>query len=58
MGLHSEEDLTFTFPTTRRPRAILTATLAILTAHREDTATAARSPEHSWQDHATSHQTK
>ena len=50
--------MTFTFPTTRHLIAILTATLALLTAHRADTATAAPSPEHSWQDHATSHQTK
>ena len=50
--------MTFTFPTSRRPIAILTATLAILTAHQADTATAAPSPEHSWQDHTTSHQTK
>ena len=58
MGLYSEEDLTFTFTTTRHPIAILTATLATLTAHQADTATAAPSPKHSWQDHATSHQTK
>ena len=58
MGLHSEEDMTFTFPTTRRPIAILPATLATLTAHRADTATAAPSPEHSWQELTDSHQTK
>ena len=57
MGLHSEEDLTFTFPTTRRPIAILTATLAILTAHREGTAPAP-SPKHSWQELTSLHQTK
>ena len=33
MGLHSEGEVTFTFPATRRPIAILTATLAILTAY-------------------------
>ena len=58
LGLHSEVDMTFTFPATRRPIAILTATLAILTAHRAGTATAAPSPEHSWQELTTSHQTK
>ena len=58
MDLHLEMDLTFTFPATRQPIAILTATLAILTAHRVGTATAAPSPEHSWQDRTTSHQTK
>ena len=50
--------MTFTFPTTRHLIAILTATLAILTAHRADTATAAPSHEHSWQEHPASHQTK
>ena len=58
MGLHSEVDSTFTFPTTRRPIAILTASLAILTAHLAGTATAAPSPEHSWQELTGSHQTK
>ena len=58
MGLYSEEDLTFTFTTTRHPIAILTATLATLTAHQADTATAAPSPNHSWQDHPPSEQTK
>ena len=58
MGQHSEEDMTFTFTTTRRPIEILTATLATLTAHQADTATAAPSPEHSWQDRTTSLQTK
>ena len=58
MGLYSEEDMTFTFTTTRHPIAILTATLATLTAHQADTATTAPSTKHSWQDHATSHQTK
>ena len=50
--------MTFTFPTTRHPIAILTATLAILTAHRAGTATAAPSPEHFWQELTSSHQTK
>ena len=50
--------MTFTFPTTRHLIAILTATLAILTAHRVDTATQAPSPKHSWQEHTSSHQTK
>ena len=59
MDLHLEMDLTFTFPTTRHPIAILTATLAGLTAHRAGTATKAHSPEHSWQEQTTtSHQTK
>ena len=58
MGLHSEEDMTFTFPATPQPEPVLTATLAIPTAHREDTARAAPSPEHSWQDHTSSDQTK
>ena len=58
MGLHSEVDMTFTFPTTRRPIGILLATLAILTAHRAGTATTAPSPKHSWQELTTSHQTK
>ena len=58
MDLHSEEEMTFTFPTTRHLIAILTATLAILTAHRAGTATAAPSPKHSWQDRTSSHQTK
>ena len=51
--------MTFTFPTMRHPIASLTATLAILTAHRAGIAGAAPSPEHSWQEHTiTSHQTK
>ena len=51
--------MTFTFTTTRHPIAILTATPAIRTAHRAGTATAAPSPEHSWQEQTiTSHQTK
>ena len=49
--------MTFAFPTKRGPIVILTATLAILTAHRAGTATAAPSPKHSWQEHAISHQT-
>ena len=58
MGLHSEVEVTFTFPTTRLSIAILAATLAVLTAHRADTAMAAPSPEHSWQELTGSHQTK
>ena len=54
MGLHSE-DMTFTYQTTHHPIGILTAALAILTACRADTATAAA---HSWQEHTASHQTK
>ena len=50
--------MTFPFTTTHHPITILTATLATLTAHQADTATAAPSTKHSWQDHATSHQTK
>ena len=49
--------MTFTFPATPHP-PVRTATLAILTAHREDTATAAPPPKHSWQDHLPSNQTK
>ena len=50
MGLHLEdyEDfVTCTFPAMRGLIASLTATLAILTAHRSGTAKAAPSPEHS-----------
>ena len=54
MGLHSEGGMTFTFPTTRHLIAILTATLAGLTAHRADTASPAFSHEHSWQEHTDS----
>ena len=50
--------MTLPSKTTRHPIAILTAALAILTAHRADTATAAPSPTHSWQEHTASHQTK
>ena len=50
--------MTFTYQTTHHPIEILTADLAILTARRADTAIAAASPEHSWQEHAASHQTK
>ena len=50
--------MTFACLTIPHPITILTATLAILTAPREYTATAAPSPEHSWQDHTTSNQTK
>ena len=58
MGLHSEEGMTFTSKATRHLIAILTTTLAILTAHRADTATQAPSHEHSWQEDTDSHQTK
>ena len=58
MGLHSEEDMTLTSTTTRHLIAILSATLAGLTAHRADTATPAPSPKHSWQELTSSHQTK
>ena len=50
--------MTLTSNTTRHLIAILTATLAMITAHRADTATAAPSPEHSWQELTSSHQTK
>ena len=50
--------MTFTSKTTRHLIAILTATLAILTAHRADTAAAAPLHEHSWQELTSSHQTK
>ena len=39
MGLYLGEEMTFAFPTTRHPTEILTATLAIPTAHRAGTAT-------------------
>ena len=58
MGPPSEEDMTFTFPTPRHPIAIHIASLAILTVHRAGTATAAPSPEHSWQELTRSLQTK
>ena len=58
MGLHSGEDMTLPSETTRHLIAILTATLAGLTAHQADTATAAPSPKHSWQELTSSHQTK
>ena len=58
MGLHSEEEMTLPSETTRHLIAILTATLAILTAHRADTAAAAPLHEHSWQELTSSHQTK
>ena len=58
MGLHSEVDMTLSFIATRLPIAILSATLAILTAHLAGTATAANSPKHSWQELSSSHQTK
>ena len=58
MGLHSEVEMTFTFPATRLPIGILAATLAILTAHRADTVSPAASREHSWQELTSSHQTK
>ena len=50
--------MTLPSETTRHLIAILTATLAILTAHRADTATAAPWHKHSWQEHPASHQTK
>ena len=50
--------MTFAFPTQRHPIAIHTATLAILTAHRAGTATAAPLPRHSWQELSASLQTK
>ena len=50
--------MTFTFPTTRHPIAILSATLATLIAHRAGTPCTAPSPEHSWQELTISHQTK
>ena len=58
MGLHSGEDMPLASETTRHLIAIQTATWAILTAHRADTATAALSPNHPWQDRAGLHQTK
>ena len=58
MGLHSEKDMTFASKTTRHLIAILTATLALLTAHRAVTTTAAPSQKHSWQELTSSHQTK
>ena len=58
MGLHSGEDMTLPSETTRHLIAILTATLAGLTAHQADTATAAPSPRHSWQELTSSHQMK
>ena len=50
--------MTFTYQTTRHPIAIHIASLALLTAHRAGTATAAPSPRHSWQEHTSSHQKK
>ena len=50
--------MTLTSLTTRNPIAILTTTLAIVTAHRAGTASPAPSHEHSWQEHTVSHQTK
>ena len=50
--------MTLASKTTRHLIEILTATLAIRTAHRADTATSAPSQEHSWQELITSHQTK
>ena len=50
--------MTLTSKTTRHLIAILTPALAIPTAHRGDTATAAPSPKHSWQEPTSSHQTK
>ena len=51
MDLYAETEMTFTLSTTRHPTAILSTTLAILTAHRAGTARAAPSPEHSLQVH-------
>ena len=50
--------MTLTSITTRNPIAILTATLAIVTAHGAGTASPAPSHEHSWLEHTASHQTK
>ena len=50
--------MTLPSETTRQPIAILTATLAMITPHRAGTVTAAASPEHSWQELTSSHQTK
>ena len=50
--------MTLPSETTRHLIAILTTTLAILTAHRAGTATPAPSHEHSWQELITSLQTK
>ena len=50
--------MTLTSKTTRHLIAILTATLAIRTAHRADTGTAAPLHEHSWQELTSSNQTK
>ena len=58
MDLPSDQEVIFTFPTTRHRIAILTATLALLTAHRAATAPAAPSPKHSWQELISSHQRK
>ena len=58
MGLHSEEDMTFTYQSTHHPIAIHIATLVLLTAHPAGTATATPLPKHSWQEHTISHQGK
>ena len=50
--------MTLSSKTTRHLIAILTATLAGLTANRAGTATQAPSHEHSWQEQTPSHQTK
>jgi len=50
--------MTLPSKTTRHLIAILTANLAIRTAHRAGTATQAPSPKHSWQDRTVSYQTK
>ena len=50
--------MTFTYQTTRHPIAIHVTALALSTAHRAGTATAAPLPKHSWQEHTSSHQTK
>ena len=50
--------MTLRSKTTRHLIAILTATLAGLTAHRADTAAATPSQKHSWQEHTSSRQAK
>ena len=50
--------MTLTSKTTRHLIAILTATLAGLTAHRAGTASPVPSHGHSWQEHTDSQQTK
>ena len=50
--------MTLAFTKPRDPIAIVTATLAGLTVHREVTATAAHSPKYSWQELTGSQLTK